>query len=643
MSNRLKQEVSPYLQQHAENPVNWYPWCQEAFERARIEDKPIFLSIGYSTCHWCHVMAHESFESQEIAEILNQSFISIKVDREERPDIDSVYMSVCQAFTGSGGWPMSIFMTWDRMPFYAGTYFPPRSRWGTPGFSELLTAIASQWRRDRTELLRSANQVVAVLKQANPQIAEGNAQMLAQQAFQQFSDSFDPAWGGFGTAPKFPTPHNLLFLMLYAKKRENAFAMEMAEKTLNQMRKGGIFDQIGGGFSRYSTDRYFLIPHFEKMLYDNAWLIMAYTVAYHLTGKDLYLDTAEETAAYILREMTNEEGGFYSAQDADSEGVEGKFYTFSFQEILDRLGQERGLRFAQAFDITPNGNFEGTNIPNLLKSDLLPVAFQEERQSLWEYRKQRGKLHLDDKVLSAWNAMMIAALSMLYRASKKHRYIQAAVLAQQFLMKHLQEYGKLYTSFCAGKHSEYGFLDDYAYEIAALLELHQSTLETCYLEQAERFCEETVQRFWDRTHGGFYLSGETELFMNPKETYDGAVPSGNSMMAYNLVRLYQLTQREQYQKLAEQQLKFLASTAQAYPMGQSMFLLAELLVEDPPKHITFAWTDPTDIQRAREQLPFWSNITTAQNSSEYPLMNGKATVYICDEHGCHAPTNRIAF
>lgn len=643
MSNRLKQEVSPYLLQHADNPVNWYPWCPEAFEKARAEDKPIFLSIGYSTCHWCHVMAHESFEDTEIAEILNRAFISIKVDREERPDIDSVYMSVCQAFTGSGGWPMSIFMTWDRKPFYAGTYFPPQSRWGTPGFSELLRAIEGQWERNREELLQSAEQVISALKKADVQKPDESGCELVQLAFQQFAACFDNVWGGFGSAPKFPTPHNLLFLMLYAREKQNPNAMAMVEKTLEQMRKGGIFDQIGGGFSRYSTDRYFLAPHFEKMLYDNAWLIMAYTVAYHVTGKSLYLSTAKESAAYILREMTAEGGAFYSAQDADSEGVEGKFYTFEYQEILECLGQEKGTRFAQAFDITPGGNFEGTNIPNLLKSNRCPADFQEERRALWEYRKQREKLHLDDKVLTAWNAMTIAALSMLYRASGDWQYLRTAERAQKFIMAHLQEHGQFYTSFCGGKHAEHGFLDDYAYEIAALLELYSSTLEQSYLEQAEAFCEEAVKRFIDQECSGFNLSEGTELFMNPKETYDGAIPSGNAMMAYNLVRLYQLTQREQYQLLAERQLEFLSSAAQEYPMGHSMFLLAKLLYEEAPRHITLVWENPVDLQRAREKVPFWANITAVQANSRYPLVNGKATLYICDERGCQMPTNQIVF
>lgn len=327
MSNMLKNETSPYLLQHSENPVNWYPWRQEAFEKARAEDKPIFLSIGYSSCHWCHVMAHESFESLKTAEILNEKFISIKVDRDERPDIDSVYMSVCQAFTGSGGWPMSIFMTWDKKPFFAGTYFPPYSRNGMPGFFELLNAISSQWQNNRYKLINSADMIIKQLKMQDIHNKPVNGNPI-EEAVQIFSESFDSVNGGFGSAPKFPSPHNLMFLTMYAYLTNNDKALHMVEKTLIQMRKGGIFDQIGCGFSRYSTDNLYLTPHFEKMLYDNALMIISYSAVYSITKNNIYLNTAEKTADYVLREMTSTEGGFYSAQDADSEGVEGKYYTF---------------------------------------------------------------------------------------------------------------------------------------------------------------------------------------------------------------------------------------------------------------------------------------------------------------------------
>ncbi|MBP1561059.1 MAG: thioredoxin domain-containing protein [Oscillospiraceae bacterium] len=641
MSNKLKGETSPYLLQHADNPVNWYPWCDEAFEKAKAEDKPIFLSIGYSTCHWCHVMAHESFESVETAEILNKHFVSIKVDREERPDIDSVYMSVCQAFTGSGGWPMSIFMTWDKKPFFAGTYFPVNSRYGMPGFADLLNVISEQWRNNRTVLLKSADNIIAQLKSASADNVSTPSEKLTENVVKFFERSFDSVHGGFGSPPKFPTPHNLLFLMLYSRRNNHANALAMAEKTLLQMRKGGIFDHIGCGFSRYSTDKYYLAPHFEKMLYDNALLIMAYSAAYSLTNNALYLETAEKTAEYVLREMTSREGGFYSAQDADSDGVEGKYYTFSYDEIIGVLGDEKGRRFAQVFDITPHGNFEGVNIPNLLKSGDLTSNYKNELQKLYDYRKNRAPLHLDDKILVSWNSLMAAALSVLYRVSHNEIYLQAAEKAQAFIENHLCSGVQLYTSYRDGKRSEKGFLDDYAFYIAALIELYNSTLEKGYLDKAEQFCEEAVKRFYDNKSGGFYLceAHSSELFMNPKETYDGALPSGNSVMAYDLVRLYQLTEGERYNDLAGKQLAFMSAHAQEYPAGYSMFLTAKLIYDAPPQHITVVTKDNTELTELKKRLPLLANISVVSESKNYPLINGRTTYYVCRNNNCLPPSN----
>ncbi len=646
MSNHLKNETSPYLLQHAENPVDWYPWCEEAFEKAREEDKPVFLSVGYSTCHWCHVMAHESFEDRRTAEILNSSFISIKVDREERPDIDSVYMSVCQAFTGSGGWPMSIFMTWDKKPFLAGTYFPVRPRYGMPSFSDLLKYIENQWNGGREKLLQSAWQIIEQLKQSQQSESSHSGMgggSLSEKAAGMFADGFDRVYGGFGAAPKFPAPHNLLFLMLYAKQNENSDVLDMVEKTLVQMRKGGIFDHIGGGFSRYSTDRYFLAPHFEKMLYDNALLILAYASAYGITQNHIYLDTAEKTAHYVLREMTAPGGGFYSAQDADSEGVEGKYYTFALAEIFDILGKEKGKRFAEAFDITEGGNFEGVNIPNLLKSGDLNSDFGDEIHKLYDYRRNRFKLHLDDKILISWNSMMIAALSVLYRVSHNEDYLQAAGNAQRFVENNLSEDLRLYTSWREGKRSEKSFLDDYAFYGAALTELYHSTLNKEYLEKAEQYCGEAVKRFWDDKNGGCYLSAfdSKELFMNPKESYDGAVPSGNSVMAYNFVRLYQLTEKEEYGRLAERQIRYMAAQARKYPTGHSMFLLAKLIYDNPPEHIVAALKDSSDLDEIRGRLPLLANVIIASGSGEYPLINDRTTFYVCKNHVCLAPVNSL--
>ncbi|MBR3421108.1 MAG: thioredoxin domain-containing protein [Ruminococcus sp.] len=633
--NHLKNETSPYLLQHADNPVDWYPWCGEAFERAKSEDKPVFLSIGYSTCHWCHVMAHESFENSETAELLNKNFISVKVDREERPDIDSVYMTVCQAFTGSGGWPMSVFMTWDKKPFFAGTYFPPAPRFGMPSFRDVLNAVVMQWDTEREKLIQSAENITDMLKntesvktnKVNGDIVETAAEMLRK--------SYDSIHGGFGSAPKFPMPHELMFLMYYAKINSDETAQKMSEKTLLQMRKGGIFDHIGGGFSRYSTDRYFLAPHFEKMLYDNAMLIIAYSAMYSLTASKVYLETALKTADYILCEMTSPEGGFYSAQDADSEGVEGKYYTFTLDEIMSVLG-DKGKHFSETFDITEHGNFEGVNIPNLLKSGDLDTDFEAEFQKLYEYRKKRTKLHLDDKILLSWNSMMIAAMSMLYRVSHTGKYLRAAENAQRFIEENMSDGELLYTSFRDGKRSDTAFLEDYAYYIAALIELYNSTLDKKYLMRAEKLCAEAVRRFSDK-NGGFNMCESTELLMNPKELNDGAVPSGNSIMAYVFVRLYQLTENEEYREYAKKQLDFMSAQAQDYPSGHCMFLLAKLLNEAPPPRVVISSKGSLDISN----LPFLANVTFIQADEKYPLLNGRTTFYVCRGNTCLPPSNEL--
>lgn len=651
MSNRLKHESSPYLLQHSENPVDWYPWCEEAFEKSRREQKPVFLSVGYSTCHWCHVMAHESFENKEIAEILNQSFVSIKVDREERPDIDSVYMAVCQAFTGRGGWPMNIFMTAEQKPFFAGTYFPPESRSGMIGFRDLLLAILEKWENDRAKLQQSGEGILAALNQG-----EGHGQSeihrdLPKQAAGIFTRIFDRQYGGFGPAPKFPTPHNLIFLILYSRIYQDEQALKQAEFTLDRMRRGGIFDQIGYGFSRYSTDAYYLVPHFEKMLYDNALLIMAYLAAYKAGGNQTCLDTAEKTADYIFREMTNEEGAFYSAQDADSEGEEGKFYVWDYEEVCRVLGEKRGAGFCVYYDITQKGNFEGKSIPNLLnegggteRGQLLPRDFEEERKLLYRYRKTRGKLHLDDKILTSWNSLMICAMSMLYRVTGKRSYLLAAEKSCEFIEKNLAEGNQLYVSIREGVRSVKGFLDEYAYYTAALLSLYEVTSDSFYLERAKQICEEAEQQFADRAQGGYFLSGTRNgnLITRPKETYDGAMPSGNSAMAYVLVRLYQLTDKDEYQKRAERQLAFLSGEAGKYPAGYCLFLTALLSYLHPRKRISAVLSKEDDAGGIMSRLPLYADVKVYSEGAEgYTLLNGRTTYYVCEDHTCLPPSNRI--
>ncbi len=644
MQNHLKNQTSPYLLQHAENPIHWYPWCEEAFARAKAEDKPIFLSIGYSTCHWCHVMAHESFEDAQIAEILNQYYISVKVDKEERPDIDSIYMSVCQAFTGSGGWPTTIFLTPDQKPFYAGTYFPKTARYGQIGLEDLLLLIWQKWKTDRDKLLQSADDIISYLNNKEITNESNVEEQLIHIAFRLYKRTFDAQLGGFGEAPKFPTPHNLIFLMRYYEKKKDETALIMVEKTLLQMYRGGLFDHIGGGFSRYSTDSYFLAPHFEKMLYDNALLIMAYCKAYQITKKQIYREIAEKTAAYIMREMTSSEGGFFSAQDADSEGVEGKYYLFEPDEIIRILGKETGEAFNHYFDITPKGNFEGKSIPNLLKNNKLDDRMKEHLNAVYEYRKNRYALHLDDKILTSWNGLMISAMCYLYRVTGNNEYLQVAVKAQEFIQNYLCENDTLYISYRNGLRSGKGFLDDYANEILALLSLYEATLDSVYLKKARRFCEKTITDFYDETKSGFFLYGEEneQLILRPKETYDGAVFSGNSAMAYNLVQLYYLTGDEEYRKLSERQLGFMSGEADHYPAGYAMFLVALSDFLEPPDKITIVVKEKQDLKNLSYQIPLHTVIQVYENPAKgYSLKNDRTTFYICKDHVCLPPENEL--
>jgi len=646
LQNQLSHETSPYLLQHADNPVNWYPWSEAAFRKAREEDKPIFLSIGYSTCHWCHVMAHESFEDPEIAELLNRHFVSIKVDKEERPDIDSIYMAVCQAFTGSGGWPTSIFMTADQKPFFAGTYFPKHTRGRMVGLRELLNLIHQKWQSERQLLLTQAEDVIAHLKQTDTtrNLSTGTATRdeLIRSAIALYRRSYDRAYGGFGQAPKFPTPHNLLLLLTFYERQRDVSCLEMAEHTLRQMYRGGLHDHIGFGFCRYSTDDQFLAPHFEKMLYDNALLILAYCKGYEVTGNALYLDVAENTASYILREMTAAEGGFYSAQDADSDGEEGKYYLFIPEEIKTLLGQSEGEVFCRHFDITENGNFEGKNIPNLLKSNYEEPYSDEILERVLQYRKERNVLHLDDKILTAWNGLMIAAMCRLYQNSRKQLYLDAAKTADRFIQANLRDESGLYVSYRDGKRGVKGFLDDYAAYLFAQIALYSATLDEHYLNRAEQLCREVQDRFQDPKNGGFYLYGaESEpLILQPKEDYDGAVPSGNALMAWNLVRLSQLTGDEIFRRQAEEQLDFLSAKAAQYPIGHGMFLLALLEHEMPAPKVTVVLEAGEMIGTLPVEFPpDTAVILMHKPTEEYPLKAGKTTFYVCRNHSCLPPEN----
>lgn len=580
--NRLIKEKSPYLLQHAHNPVDWYPWGEEAFAKAEKEQKPIFLSIGYSTCHWCHVMERESFENNEIAEILNDKFVAIKVDREERPDIDHIYMQACQTLTGGGGWPLTIIMTPERSPFYAATYLPPHNRAGMIGLAELLSLLSELWVNDREKALRAGQEVSNRVKRA---FTGRPGQLLAKdilvQALRQFERVFDRAYGGFGLAPKFPTPHSLLFLLKYYETKKDPIALEMAETTLTCMYKGGIYDHIGFGFSRYSTDREWLVPHFEKMLYDNALLTMAYLEACRITGKELYRRVAQDVLNYVLRDMQSPEGGFYSAEDADSEGEEGKYYTWSRDEVMRAL-ELRGSRYCEVYDITEQGNFEGRNIPNLIKQANAgedSIQFAAEREILFTLREQRIKPIKDDKILTAWNGLMTAALAMGYRIMKDERWLAAAQKAADFILQNLRrEDGRLLSRYRDGEALYPAYAADYACLIWGLLELNEAGADRKYLESALDLNRELLALFWDQAEGGlfFYGSDSEQLLTRPKEVYDGALPSDNAVATLNFLRLANLTGDLSLREKAGQQFNQFAGIINENPTAHSFWLLAAL-------------------------------------------------------------------
>lgn len=666
MPNELIHEKSPYLLQHAHNPVNWYPWGKEAFEKAASENKPIFLSIGYSTCHWCHVMENESFEDSEVAALLNADFVCIKVDREERPDVDAVYMNVCQAMTGQGGWPLTILMSADQKPFFAATYLPKQSRYGLMGMTELLPKIAQIWKNEQDKITKAGKEITEYLQQKSSTLPQGKDAILSlpRRAFDQLSSSFDEKNGGFGASPKFPTPHNLLFLLAFGRYEKDPTARTMVEKTLLQMYRGGIFDHIGGGFSRYSTDEKWLVPHFEKMLYDNALLAYSYLEAYRATHNTLFLPIAKSILHYVLTELTHETGGFFCGQDADSDGVEGKFYIFEPKEIQSILGEDKGMIFNSLFDITERGNFEGKSIPNLLQNAQyadLPPEIPEILSKLYVYRKQRAALHKDDKILTAWNGLMIAALAKASVILQNDLYLAAAKKAARFLLDTLcDERGVLKVRWRDGEAAGEGKLDDYAFLCWGLLELYNATLEPSYLQSALLLANRMMDAFFDYKNGGFYLyanDGE-QLIARPKEIYDGAMPSGNSVAASVLLHLSLLTAEETWRKLSEQQLSFLAANTADYPsahtfairtilqsLSPSMQLIcvassadykkivSELLHEFFPYGLTVLFLSPQDKPFIEELCPF---------VKDYPLPENGIFFYLCENNSCLSPFSDVS-
>jgi hypothetical protein len=683
-ANHLIHEKSPYLLQHAYNVVDWYPWGDEAFEKANRENKPIFLSIGYSTCHWCHVMEKESFEDPEVAALMNDALVSIKVDREERPDLDHLYMTVCQIMTGSGGWPLTIVMTPDKEPFFAATYIPKDNRFGRVGMMELIPRIKATWDSRRGEVLQSAASVTNALRHIERETA-GRAldQAVLDKAYAELSNRFDATYGGFGHAPKFPTPHNFLFLLRYWKRTAKPEALNMVEKSLQALRLGGVYDQLGFGFHRYSTDREWLVPHFEKMLYDQAMLSLAFMEAHQATGKDIYADTAQEIFHYVLRDMRAPEGAFYSAEDADSEGVEGKFYVWTEEELRKILPNAEADIFLRVFHVEKGGNFKeeatgrntGANILYLSKplpeiaADLqIPLLDVKKRLAsarvkLFDVREQRVHPHKDDKILTDWNGLMIAALAKGAQVFQDTAYADAAAAAAEFILKRLRNLdGRLLHRYRDGEAGIIAHLDDYAFMVWGLTQLYEATFQVPYLKAALELHEDMLKHFWDARSGGLYFTPDDgeNLIIRKKESYDGALPSGNSVAMQNSLRLARFTGRSDLDERAAKIGAAFSKSIAELPSGYTHFLVAldfamgpsyEVVVVGPP-----AAPDTMEMLKTLQSrfipnkvvLFRPSDETTPEISRLAPFtalhtpVDEKATAYVCVGTSCKMPTTDIA-
>ncbi|MFX1399492.1 MAG: thioredoxin domain-containing protein [Promethearchaeota archaeon] len=679
--NKLINEKSPYLLQHASNPVDWYPWGTEAFTKARENNMPIFLSIGYSTCHWCHVMAHESFEDPEVAKSINDVFIPIKVDREERPDIDKIYMTVCQMMTGSGGWPLTIIMTPEKKPFFAGTYFPKETRFGRIGLLDLIKRIKDIWINKKGDLIDSAEQIIYALQNIS-QESPGDKlnEITLKNAYRQLKLQFDSKNGGFGSRPKFPMPHNLLFLLRFWKRTGSIEALEMVEKTLLAIRKGGIFDHIGYGIHRYSTDSNWLVPHFEKMLYDQALITMVFIEAYLATKKDIYIRAAQEIFTYILRDMTSPEGAFYSAEDADSEGEEGKFYVWSLHDIKNILEKDEAELAIEIFNITDTGNYLeeatrsriGNNIL-YLKEDLLSLSkklgiaedtFKDKleviRKKLFRERLNRIPPHKDDKILTDWNGLMIAALAKGAQILSNPLYLEVAKKSVNFILSMLRKSdGRLLHSYRDNKAEIDGYLTDYAFLIWGLIELYEATFDVFYLKTALDLQKAQINDFWDENIGGFYFTAENseKILTRQKDIYDGALPSGNSIAMLNLLRLSYLTGNHEFEQKADILSRVFTEKINQNPSAYSLLMVAVDFSIGPSYSVVIAGNhnsedtiemlnkiryeyipNKTLILRKTEQNP--PKIDEYSNFIEYfNNLNGKATAYVCINKTCKQPTN----
>jgi uncharacterized protein YyaL (SSP411 family) len=671
-ANRLVNETSPYLRQHAHNPVDWYPWGPEALAQARALDRPIFLSVGYSACHWCHVMEHESFENPEIGSILNEHFVSIKVDREERPDIDQIYMTAVQLFTGQGGWPMSVFLTPELKPFFGGTYFPPDDHYGRPGFKKLLQAIIDAWQNRRPQITEHASQVandIQTAMAATQTVAGELRPELIKDAVTKLRRAFDSRHGGFGSAPKFPHAMEMRLLLRAWKRFGDDDALHMARLTLDKMALGGMYDHLGGGFHRYSTDATWLVPHFEKMLYDNALLSAAYLEAYQATGASFYREVVEETLGYVLREMTSPEGPFYSTQDADSEGVEGKFYVWSAAETESILGKETARLFHDVYGVSPEGNWEGHNILNRTRTfaqdaGLLRVPEPELRQKLAEARRELYEVRSkriwpgrDEKLLTAWNALMIAAFGQAAQVLENPAYAEAAIRAADYLLTRMRGAdGRLLRTASAGSEPKLNaYLEDYAFLIDALITLYEATFTPRWIIAARELADVMLAQFSDKQGTGFFFTGEDHepLIARVKDMHDSSIPSGNAMAATALLRLGKLTGNAKYLDVAEATLKGAIGLMEASPMAAGQLLIALDFYLGPVQEFAVVGA-PGKAEtkrvlqvirsgfRPKKVVAFKPAEKDKEAEEAVPLLRdkpvkGDVTTYICQSFACQAP------
>ncbi len=646
-TNRLIDETSPYLLQHAHNPVDWYPWSEEAFEKARAEDKAVLVSIGYSACHWCHVMEHESFENESVAAVQNEHFVNIKVDMEERPDVDQIYMNFVQITTGRGGWPMNVFLTPDKRPFFGGTYFPPAPRYGMPSWTQILMSISEAYKTRRDELEDSANEIVTQLKKMSTvEPASGSLEReMLDDAFRSFERTFDTVNGGFGGAPKFPQAMSLEFLLRYHHATKDERALALVIHTLDKMAMGGIYDQLGGGFHRYAVDSVWLVPHFEKMLYDNAQLVRVYLHAFQVTGNEFYKTIAVETLEYVRREMLDASGAFYSTQDADSEGEEGKFFVWTPEEIAEVLGDE-AKDFCVFYDVTSSGNFEGSNIPNI-KSDVNKrQSFANARKKLFVHREKRIKPHRDEKVLTAWNGLMLAAFADAAGVLANDEYLKIAKRNAAFISTELTREDRLLRTWKAGKAKLNGYVEDYANVADGLLVLFQASGDAAYLVEAKDLADTMITEFWDEENGGFFFTSHDheELVVRNKDFYDNATPSGNSVAADVLLRLSKLTGDNKYERFAVAVLRLAASQIRRHPQGFGRALSALSFHLEPTKEVAIVGPRGDLLRIVLETyLPHAVIAIAGGVNEQVPLLAGRApvdgaeTAYVCENFVCQRP------